>query len=88
MDDAEISQLWPEDLGRMGPNQPEQLPSMPASIDELDAWAYIGNVDDSMPNRGKQLFYRAVVGERVPVKLILSGVVRRVSVAPLGTWSG
>ncbi|KAI0084705.1 hypothetical protein BDY19DRAFT_997439 [Irpex rosettiformis] len=86
--DVQIRDLWPGDIAGICVEEGEPVLPMPADMDELEAWAYVGNIDDDMPSRGKQLFYRSEGLERHPVKLKLYGVVRQACLTPLGNWRG
>ena len=64
---------------------------MSSTLDEIGEWAYVGNIDDDAPYKGKTLFYKDYVtadSHVVPVKVTLYGIVSRVCLTPLGNWKG
>ena len=86
--DTPIRNLWAVAMSTLCPPRVPEPAAMPGSIDEIEAWAYIANINENIPFQGKQLFYYAPAIEREPVTIMLYGMIRSINVTPLGTWKG
>lgn len=83
-----LSALWLQDHGEITPSQQPDLPLLPADLDELPDWAYVGLVNVNNPGQGRQLFYKTVDTGRTPVRIVVYGTIREAHLSALGNWSG
>ncbi|KAI0826346.1 hypothetical protein BC629DRAFT_72836 [Irpex lacteus] len=90
-DGTELRSRWPGNIALTGMPAQTVVPGVPALLEDLDTWAYIGSPNG--PGKGRQLFYRLPVPNPqntapIPVTIRLYGYVKDHCLTPLGDWRG